>query len=70
MPMQALRGDGNVAPTHSQPQRQKVLGVSITRRALYPRGRHGTHCTGSWVGPRASMEGCINSRPRSYSILH
>jgi hypothetical protein len=31
--------------------------------ALYPRERPGTHCTGGWVGPRASLDRCGNSRP-------
>ena len=31
--------------------------------ALYPRERPGTHCTGSWVGPRAGLYRCGKSRP-------
>jgi hypothetical protein len=31
--------------------------------ALYPRERPGTHCTGVWVGPRASLDRCGKSRP-------
>ena len=30
--------------------------------ALYPRERHGTHCTGSWVGPRAGLDRSGKSR--------
>ena len=31
--------------------------------ALYPRERHGTHCTGGWVGPRAGMDKCGKFHP-------
>jgi hypothetical protein len=33
---------------------------------LYPRERQrsGTHCTGGWVGPRASLDRCRKSRPQ------
>ena len=31
--------------------------------ALYPRERPGTHCTGSWVGPRAGLDRWGKSRP-------
>ena len=37
--------------------------VSARPRPLYPRGRHGTHCIGDWVGPRVGLEGCENSCP-------
>ena len=33
--------------------------------ALPPGKRPGTHCTGGWVGPRASLEGCRKSCPPS-----
>src|SRR5215469_16749173 len=36
--------------------------VSITPRPLYPRERHGTHCTGGWVGPRVGLDSCGKSR--------
>jgi hypothetical protein len=32
--------------------------VSTTPRPLYPRERPDTHCTGSWVGHRAGLDGC------------
>ena len=28
-----------------------------------PGERPGTHCTGGWVGPRAGLDGCGDSRP-------
>jgi hypothetical protein len=34
-----------------------------TLPALLPRKRADTHCTGSWVGPRAGLDGCGKSRP-------
>ena len=30
--------------------------------ALYPQERPGTHYTGGWVGPRAGLDRCGNSR--------
>jgi hypothetical protein len=36
--------------------------VSTTARPLYRRERHGTHCTESWVGPRAGLDVCEKSR--------
>ena len=37
--------------------------VNATPRLLYPRERPRTRCTGGWVGPRAGLNGCGNSRP-------
>jgi len=37
--------------------------VNATPRPLYPRERHGTYCIGGWVGPRAGLDRCGNSRP-------
>ena len=31
--------------------------------ALHPRERHGTHCTGDWVGPRAGLDKCEKISP-------
>jgi hypothetical protein len=37
--------------------------VNATPRPLYPpEERPGTHCTGSWVGPRIGLDGCGKSR--------
>jgi hypothetical protein len=35
---------------------------------LRPGKRHGTHCTGGWVGTRAGMDGCGKSRLHRDSI--
>jgi hypothetical protein len=32
------------------------------RGSFSPRERPGTHCTGGWVGPRASLDECRKSR--------
>jgi hypothetical protein len=32
--------------------------VNSTPRPLYLLETPGTHCTGGWVGPRASLDGC------------
>jgi hypothetical protein len=37
--------------------------VNATPRPLYPRERASTQCIGSWVGPKAGMDGCGKSRP-------
>jgi hypothetical protein len=37
--------------------------VKPTPRTLYPRERHGNHCIGGWVGPRAGLDGDEKSRP-------
>jgi hypothetical protein len=41
------------------------MGVGGQRHALatLPRERAGTHRTGSWVGPRASLDGCGKFHP-------
>jgi hypothetical protein len=36
--------------------------VSVTFQPLYPQGRTGFHCIGGWVGSRAGVDGCANSR--------
>jgi len=36
---------------------EEVSGQQHGPTALYPRERPGTHFTGGWVGPRASLEG-------------
>ena len=33
-----------------------------------PGERHGTHCIGRWMGPRAVLDGCGKSRPYRDSI--
>ena len=69
MPMQAQRGGGDIAPTHSKPPRQmRVGGQSHAPAALPPVKRSGTHCVVGWVGPRASLEGCGKLRPHRDSI--
>jgi len=42
--------------------------VNATPRPLYPREGPGTHCIGSWVGPRAGLDGCEKSHPYRNSI--
>jgi hypothetical protein len=47
------------------------MGVGGRRHApaaLPPGKRHGTHCIGGWVGPRAGLDGCGKSRPHRESI--
>ena len=35
---------------------------NATPRPLYPRESPGTYCIGSWLGPRAGLDGCRKSR--------
>jgi hypothetical protein len=39
-----------------------VGGHFQTPAALFPKKRSGTHFTGGWVRPRATLEGCEKSR--------
>ena len=40
-----------------------VRGQRHASAALYPRERHGTHCTGGWMGPRPGLDRRGKSRP-------
>jgi hypothetical protein len=41
------------------------LGGQFYALAAVPLGqKHGTHCTGGWVGPRADLDGCTKSHPK------
>jgi hypothetical protein len=46
----------------SEPEKGRWLAPRLGRP--YPRERPGTKCTGSWVGPRAGLNGCRKS-PRN-----
>jgi hypothetical protein len=40
------------------------VGGQLHAPAALPSGnRHGTHCIGGWVCPRAGLDGCEKSRP-------
>jgi hypothetical protein len=56
--MEALGGERNIAPTHSQSRHKMEWVVSITPRPRFtPEERTpGTHCIGGWVGPRAGPD--------------
>ena len=55
MPMQAQRGGGDMAPTHSQPGIVRRWVMSTVPWLLNPQDSPSTHCTGDWVG--TSLEG-------------
>ena len=60
--MEAQRGDGVRAPTHSQPSTRRKCVVNTTLRRLCPKGRPG------WAsGGRSGRPG--NSRPHWHSTL-
>jgi hypothetical protein len=40
-----------------------MRGQGHAPAAFYPRERSGNHCTGSWVGPRAGLDGAENLAP-------
>ena len=43
-----------------------VRGQPHAPAAFYPWERPGTHCTGSWVGPRAGLDRCENLAPPGF----
>ena len=43
--------------------------ANVTPQPLYPRERPGTHFIGGWVGPRAGLDRCGNSRPTGIRSL-
>jgi len=61
-------GRGIALLFHDRGTRRGVSGQQHALAALYHREKPGTHFTGSWVGPRASVDGCIKSRPHRDSI--
>ena len=44
MPLQEQEGDGDIAPTVSQPDTRRRWVVAATLRRLYPRECSSTHC--------------------------
>jgi len=44
------------------------VGGQRHRPASLPPGKTGTHCIEGWVGVRAGLDGCGNSRPHRFSI--
>jgi hypothetical protein len=60
IPMQAKRGGGGIAPTHSQPDTRSRWVVRTTLRQLYSRERQDTHCTGGCVGLEVGLD-CMES---------
>jgi hypothetical protein len=46
----------------------RVGGQLQSPAALPPGKRHGTHCIGGWVGPRAGLDGFDKSRSHRDSI--
>jgi hypothetical protein len=44
------------------------VGGKLHAPAALPGKRPGNHCTGGWMGPRASLDGCEKSRPHRGSI--
>ena len=66
MSVQAPRGGGGTAPTHSQPGNRRRWVISMTLRPLYPREEPGTHCRGGWVGLGAGLGGMENLTPPGF----
>ena len=64
----AHRGSRGIAlPFHDHALEGDEGSASCPGHCLPP-GKTGTHCTGGWVGPRASMHRCGKSRPHWDSI--
>jgi hypothetical protein len=64
----AQRGSRGIALLFLQPRRLMWWVVNATPRPLYPRERPCTPCIGSWVGPRAGLDGCGKTRLHRDSI--
>jgi hypothetical protein len=70
MPVQAQRGGGGIAPTHSQPgtrRRRRRRVFSTTLRPLYAWERLGTNCTGGCMGIGAGLDGTKNLTPSGFN---
>ena len=66
----ALRESRGIALLYFRPLHQKgVRGQHHAPAAPYPQERPGTHCTGGWVGLRASLDWCRKSRPTGIRSL-
>jgi hypothetical protein len=64
----AHRGSRGIALNfHDHSTRRGEGPASRPGRSL-PTERPGTHCTGGWVGPRASPDRCGKSRPQQDSL--
>jgi hypothetical protein len=70
MPKLAQRVDRGIALSFHDLGTRRGWVVSTTPRPLYLRNKPGTHCTGSWVGPRAGLDGCEKSRPHRDYFLY
>jgi hypothetical protein len=68
MPEQAHRAVRGVALSFLDPGARWGWVVSTMPQPLYPRERPGTHYTGGWVHPRASLDVCEKSCPHRDSI--
>ena len=51
---------------HDRGTRRGVSDQQHAPAALHPQERHGTHCTGGWVGPRAGLDGRKISSPPGF----
>jgi len=59
-------GRGIALLFHDRGTRRGVSGQRHALAALYPWERPGTHCTGSWVGPRVGLDGRKISSPPAF----
>ena len=65
--MNALRVSGGIVLFFLGPRHWMGWGGSVTRPGrLYSLERPGTHFTGSWVGPRAGLDGRKISSPPGF----
>jgi len=60
-------GRGIALLFHDRGTRRGVSGQQHAPAALYPRERPSTHCTGGWMGPRASLYGRKISPPPGFN---
>jgi len=61
-------GRGIALLFHDHGTRRRWVVSSTPRSHFYPRERPGAHITGSWVGPRASLDGRKISSPPEFDL--
>ena len=66
--MERQRGDGGTVPTHQKPRFQELGSQRHAPARFTPGKRPGTNYTGGWVGPKAGLDRCGESRAYRDSI--
>jgi hypothetical protein len=67
--IKAHEGSRGIALFFNHGTKWGVGGQHHALATLHPGKRPGTHCTGGWVGPGASLDGCGKSRPPYQDLI-